>query len=120
MHIIPNTTQVTLRQHVEQFAGDGTHIHTDEYDNYNTVERTCSTVCHGKNEWTRDDDGNRKVYTNTIEGMWTGLCNFLCPFRGVSKHFLSGYVAVHEFAVNLKRGIVNFILSLVRTHLFYS
>jgi hypothetical protein len=78
-------------------------------------------VCHSKKEWARDDDGDgiREVHTNTIEGLWTGLRNFLRPFRGVSKHFLSGYVAIHEFAVNLKRVTVDFISSLVRTHLFY-
>jgi len=54
-----------------------------------------------------------------IEGMWMGLCNFLRPLRGVSKHFLSGYVAIHEFRVNLKRITVNFISSLARAHLFY-
>jgi hypothetical protein len=37
----------------------------------------------------------------------------------VSKHFLSGYVAIHEFAVNFKRVTVDFISSLVRAHLLY-
>jgi len=47
------------------------------------------TVCHtpGKRVWARDDDGDgiREVHVNTIEGLWTGLRNFLRPFRGVSK-----------------------------------
>jgi hypothetical protein len=34
--------------------------------------------------------------------MWTGLRNFLRIFRSVRKHYLSGYVAIHEFRVNFK------------------
>jgi transposase len=121
LRVVEDTKQTTLREHVEQFTGEGTHIYTDEYDGYNTIERTRSTVCHSRKEWARDDDGDgiREVHTNTTEGMWTGLRNFLRPFRGVSKHFLSGYVAIHEFAVNLKRVTVDFISSLVRAHLLY-
>ncbi len=51
--------------------------------------------------------------------MWTGLRNFLRPFRGVSKHFLSGYVAIHEFRVNLKVISVGFIALVVSLHSFY-
>lgn len=121
LRVTRDTKQITLRAHVEQFTGEGTHIYTDEYDSYNTIARTRSTVAHGQKEWARDDDGDgiREVHTNTIEGLWTGLRNFLRPFRGVSKHFLSGYVAIHEFAVNLKRVTADFISALVRMHLFY-
>ena len=121
LRVTADTKQRILREHVEQFTGEGTHIYTDEYDSYNTVQRTRSTVAHGKKEWARDEDGDgiREVHTNTLEGLWTGLRNFLRPFRGVSKHFLSGYVAIHEFVVNLKRVTVDFISSLVRMHLFY-
>jgi transposase len=121
LRVTVDTKQVTLRAHVERFTGEGTHIYTDEYDSYNTVARPRSTVAHGQTEWARDDDGDgiREVHTNTIEGMWMGLRNFLRPLRGVSKYFLSGYVAIHEFHVNLKHITVDFISSLVRAHLFY-
>ena len=122
LRVVKDTQQTTLRDHVQQFTHEGTQVYTDEYDSYNTIQRPRSTVAHGHKEWARDDDGDgiREVHINTTEGMWTGLRNFLRPFRGVSKHFLSGYVAVHEFAVNLKRISVGFIFSLVRAHLFYS
>ena len=121
LRVTKNTKQVTLRQHVEQFTDQGAHIYTDEYDSYNTIQRQRSTVAHGQKEWARDDDGDgiREVHTNTIEGLWTGLRNFLRPFRGVSKHFLSGYVAIHEFCVNLKQVSVFLVSTLVRAHLFY-
>jgi hypothetical protein len=37
------------------------------------------------------------------------------PLRGVSQHFLSGSVAIHAYAVNLKRISVSSIATLVRT-----
>jgi transposase-like protein len=45
----------------------------------------------------------REVHTNTIEGTWTSVRNFLRPFRGVHKHYLAGYVAICELGINLKR-----------------
>lgn len=121
LRVIPNTKQVTLQQHVQQFTAPATFAYTDEYDSYNTCDRWRSTVSHGLKEWARDDDGDgwREVHTNTIEGLWTGLRIFLAPFRGVSKHFLSGYVAIHEFRVNLKRITPTFIARLVAFHPFY-
>ena len=44
-----------------------------------------------------------QVRDTRLEGIWTGLRNFLRPFRGVSKWFLSQYVAIFEWAYNLKR-----------------
>ena len=113
--MVLNTQAPTLEAHVHQYTGADCHLFTDEYDSYNHVERQRSTVSHGTHEWARDDDGDgmREVHTNTVEGMWTGLRNFLRPFRGVSKHYLSGYVAIHEFRVNLKRISPMFISMLV-------
>ena len=118
LRVVTDTRGQTLRAHVHQFTGDGTHVYTDEYDSYNRVERPHSTVAHGQHEWARDDDGDgvREVPTNTAEGMWTGLRIFLRPFRGVHKRFLSGYVAIHEFRINLKVMSVRFIAALVGLH----
>ena len=38
-----------------------------------------------------------------MEGRWTGLRNFLRPFRGVSKWYLDQYVAVFQWGYNIKR-----------------
>jgi transposase-like protein len=38
-----------------------------------------------------------------MEDIWTGLRNFLHPFRGVHKKYLAIYVAMFEWAHNLKR-----------------
>jgi transposase-like protein len=111
-----------LSDHVHRFTLAAAHLYTDEYDSYNRIARARSTVAHGAKEWARDDDGDgiREVHTNSAEGMWTGLRNFLRPFRGVHKAYLSGYVAVHEFRINLKRISPAFISALVRCHTFYS
>jgi transposase-like protein len=95
-------------------------VNTDEWQAYNTVSdagRTHVQVCHsfGQGEWARDDDGDglREVHTNSIEGFWTGLRNFLRPFRGVNKEHLSHYIAVHEWASNVKQVTEDFLRAMM-------
>jgi transposase-like protein len=70
-------------------------------------------VCHkpGSREWARDDDGDgiREVHCNTMEGIWVGLRNFLRRFRGVHKKYLDQYVAIFEWAHNLKAITVDYL-----------
>ena len=71
-------------------------LYTDESSAYKKVAasgRTHATVCHSKKEYARDDDGDgiHEVHCNTMEGIWTGLRNFLRPFRGVHKKYLHLY-----------------------------
>lgn len=63
-----------------------------------------SSVRHAIKEWARDDDGDgiREVHTNTMEGFWTELRNFLRPFRGISKWHLHHYAAMYEWIHNHK------------------
>lgn len=70
---------------------------------------------HRHRQWARDADadGIREVHTNTIEGVWTTVRNFIRPFRGVHKKCLAGYVAICEFRINLKRITTEFISQLV-------
>jgi transposase len=67
-------------------------------------------------EYARDDDGDgvREVHCNTAEGIWTGQRNFLRTFRGVSKTFLSGYVAIFQWGYNLKRATDAFLRAPLR------
>ena len=53
--------------------------------------RSHVTVCHSRHEYARDDDGDGfcEVHCNTMEGIWTGLRNFLRPFRGAHKKYLA-------------------------------
>jgi transposase-like protein len=97
-------------------TGSGATINTDEWGAYNHLaeaDRLHVTVCHalGRREWARDDDGDgiREVHVNTCEGFWTGLRNFLRPFRGVNKVYLQQYVAMHEWAHNIKKCTLEFL-----------
>ena len=85
-------------------------MNTDEWSAYDRLPETGrvhKTVCHtpGQREWARDEDGDgiREVHCNTMEGIWTGLRNFLRPFRGTNKVYLSQYIALFEWTHNLKR-----------------
>ena len=118
IRVMKNTQGKTLCPFVERFTQAQATLYTDEYDSYNRLKRIRLTVCHGKNEWARDDDGDgiREVHVNSNEGGWTGLRNFLRPYRGVHKAYLSGYVAIHELAVNHKQVSPAIVSALVRLH----
>jgi transposase-like protein len=88
----------------------GTTVNTDEWRGYSRVDgrhdRVHVTVDHSgpKGTWAIDADGDgvREVHCDTMEGLWTGLRNFLRPFRGVSKWCESQYVAMFEWGHNIK------------------
>lgn len=97
----------------------GTAVYTDDWAPYRGLPRhgrRHASVSHLRYEWARDDDGDgvREVHDNTLEGIWTGLRNFLRPMRGVSKHYLAGYVAIFEWAYNLKAIDHAFLGKLIR------
>ena len=118
IRVMKNTQGNTLCPFVERFTQAEATLYTDEYDSYNRLQRIRHTVCHGKNEWARDNDGDgiREVHVNSNEGGWTGLRNFLRLYRGVHKAYLSGYAAIHEMAVNHKRVSPAIVSALVRLH----
>ena len=66
-----NTKGDTLCPFVERFTIPEAILYTDEYDSYNRLQRVRHTVCHSKNEWARDDDGDgiREVHVNSNEGV---------------------------------------------------
>jgi transposase-like protein len=115
LRVVMDTTGDTLVQHVHRFTRSGSQVYTDENQSYNHVLRTHAAVAHGLGEWARDDDGDgvREAHCNTAEGMWTDVRNFLRPFKGVHKKYLSGYVAICEMHRNVKRISPEFIASLV-------
>ena len=122
LRMVHNTDRKTLEAHVHQFTLEKTTCYTDEWQAYDHIIREHATVCHADNEWARDDDGDdiREVHTNTIEGMWTDVRNYLRPFKGVHKDYLSGYVAMAEFRRNLKSISPEFIATIVTLHTTYT
>jgi hypothetical protein len=110
----------TLLDFVGRTTLGGVMLNTDEWNGYSGVPETGrghATVCHtpGQREWARDDDGDgvREVHNNTLEGLWTGLRNFLRPFRGISKWYLNQYVALFQWAHNLKVASDRFLRALL-------
>ena len=118
LRVIQHTDRHTLEQHVDQFTLPGSRVNTDEWPAYRHIMREHVTINHGLGEWARDEDGDgvREIHTNTAEGMWTGLRNFLRPFRGVHKKYLAGYVAMHEHAINRKAISPDYIAHLVQSN----
>ncbi|MEP7288840.1 MAG: IS1595 family transposase [Chloroflexota bacterium] len=118
LRMVEHTDSRTLCAHVEQFTQNGAQVYTDEWRGYDHVDRPHQTVAHAQKEWARDDDGDgiREVHINTVEGLWTLVRNFMRLFRGVHKKYLSGYLAICEFHINLKRITPEFIASLVALH----
>jgi transposase len=81
------------------------------FDHLSETGRIHSSVNHSQKEWARDDDGDgiREVHCNTLDGIWTGLRNFLRPFPGVHKKYLAIYVVMFEWKHNLKRVTGNYL-----------
>ncbi len=115
LRVAHHTDKQTLSAHVHQFTDVCATVYTDEWQGYLGLNRCHATVCHGRGQWAidADADGIREVHTNTIEGIWTTVRNFLRPFRGVHKKFLAGYLAMCEFRINRKRITGEFISQLV-------
>jgi len=113
-----NTQQATIQPQVEHDTSPTTLLNTDESSAYTHIADTGRghpTVCHSRHEYARDDDGDGfcEVHCNTMEGIWTGLRNFLRPFRGVHKKYLAAYVAMFEWAHNLKQVTDDFLKTLM-------
>jgi transposase-like protein len=109
LRVVERTDGETLTAFVTRSTDDGTMVYTDEWGGYNGLPdaaRGHATVNHtpGQRQWARADDGDgiREVHDNTLEGLGAALRTFLRPFRGVSKHYLSQYVAVFQGVYNLK------------------
>jgi transposase-like protein len=108
----------TLREGVRRATWPMATANTDEWpasSGLPAVGRRPVTVCHAAGEWARDDDGDgiREVHDNTSEGIWTGLRNFVRPFRGANKTYLHRYAALFEWGLNINRVTGEFIRALV-------
>jgi transposase-like protein len=96
LQVIRRTDAATLEAHVRRYTRPGATVNTDDWKGYNHLPRRHRTVNHRVKEWARDDDGDgiREVHVNGLEGRWLSVRNFLRPFRGVHKAYLSHYLAL--------------------------
>jgi transposase len=115
--VLETVAGASLRPFVERVTGPDVLLYTDEAGGYVWVAGTGrghATVCHSAGEWARDDDGDgvREVHNSALEGLWTGLRNFLRPFRGVSKWYLDEYVGIFAWGHAIKEVTGDFIRAL--------
>ena len=118
--VLHHSTREELEPRVLGGTVPGACVNSDEWEAYGHLQeadRRHVTVCHapGKREWARDDDGDGvgEVHNNTMEGIWTGLRNFLRRFRGVHKKYLDQYVAIFEWAHNVQAATIDFLRALL-------
>src|SRR4051812_38925953 len=84
LHMLANVQQRTIEPVITGAIAQGTLIHTDEDGIYARLEDWGywhKTVCHGRGEYARDEDGDGfcEVHVNTIEGFWSLLRSWLRP-----------------------------------------
>ena len=80
--MLENVQQRTIEPLIRATISPGTQVYTDEYDIY---ARLCewgyghSTVCHGRGEYARDEDGDgvHEVHVITLEGFWSGQSRYV-------------------------------------------
>lgn len=116
LDVVERADGATLERVVEDATLEGATVYTDEWKGYNGLSgrrRDHVRISHAgpRGTWARDDDGDgiREVHVNTMEGHWTGLRNFLRPFRGVSKWYLDQYVAIFQWGYSIKRVTDDFL-----------
>jgi transposase-like protein len=108
IRMLDNVRQATLAPLIRRTIAPGTLIYTDEYVIYGRLERWGyghKTVCHGKGESARDEDGDgfHEVHGNSLEGFWSLLRSWLRPHRGLSQEQLPLYLGFFEFVHHIRR-----------------
>lgn len=74
--------QATIQPLIRATIAPSSLLNTDEYDIYARLSQwgyDHKTVCHGRGEYARDDDGDGlcEVHVNTLEGIWSLLRSWL-------------------------------------------
>ncbi len=100
--------QRTIEPVITAVVARGTLVHTDEdgvYARLPTWGYWHKTVCHGRGEYARDEDGDGfcEVHVNTMEGFWSLLRSWLRPHRGISQDKLPLYLGFFQFVHNARR-----------------
>ena len=106
--MLANVQQATIKPIISDAVAAGSLIHTDEYGVYARLQRwgyQHKTVCHGRGEYARDEDGDGfcEVHVNTIEGSWSLLRSWLRPHRGISQDKLPNYLGFFQFVHNARQ-----------------
>jgi transposase len=98
----------TTQPAIAATVAEGSLVHTGEYGIYARLPAwgyRHKTVCHGRGEYARDEDGDGfcEVHVNTMEGFWSLLRSWLRPHRGLSQDKLPLYLGFFQVVHNLRR-----------------
>ena len=107
LRMLANVQQRTIRPIIEGAVAPGSLVHTDEYAVYARLPAwgyRHKTVCHGRGEYARDEDGDGfcEVHVNTMEGVWSLLPSWLRPHRGISQEKLPLDLAFFQVVHNAR------------------
>jgi transposase len=88
--MLPDVKQKTIKPIIVAAVAKGTMIYTDEYDIYARLPMwgyEHRTVCHGRGEYARDEDGDGfcEVHVNTMEGFWSLLRLYVPRHQGLTR-----------------------------------
>ena len=105
--MLANVQQTTIKPVIDAIVAKGALVHTDEYRIYDRLPAwgyQHKTVCHGRGEYARDEDGDGfcEVHVNTMEGFWSLLRSWLRPHRGISQDKLPLYLGFFQFVHNVR------------------
>jgi len=119
IQMLENVQQKTIRPLIRATIAPSTQVYTDEYDIYARLDEwgyEHRSVCHGRGEYARDEDGDgfHEVHVNTMEGFWSLLRSWLRPHRGISQEKLPLYLGFFEFVHNVRKRGKALLSSLVQ------
>ena len=102
LEVLENVRTATIKPLIVAKVQGGSQFFTDAYhiDHFTKADYDHRTVNHGAGAYARRDPDGACVHGNTMEGMWSGLRNFLDRFKGISQRFLHLRVGRSEFLHN--------------------
>jgi len=108
LRMLANVQQARIKPVITAAVTPGTLVHTDEYSIYARLPAWGyghKTVCHGRGEYARDEDGDGfcEVHVNMMKGSWSFLRSWLRPHRGNSLDKLPLCLGFFQFVHNAHR-----------------
>ena len=118
--MLANVRQTTIRPIIQASVAQSALIYTDEYDIYARLDEWGyghKSVCHGRGEYARDEDGDgfREVHVNAMEGFRSLLRSprsarraaggqaWLRPHRGISQEKLPACPGFFQLVHNARQ-----------------
>ena len=99
LEVVPNTGGATLRGFVERNTSETAHVYTDENPSYRRLDRSHSSVNHGRGIYVGEDGAS----TNEMESLWAEVKRAVKgTFRKVSPKHTSRYLSEFSARANFR------------------